>query len=220
VADGWRRAAAAGSAACVVAGTTAIVYAVGNGPGPGLTGYVSEAGIAGSTYAPTYRLGVFALAAGLFLLAVALRPAARHAAALLAGSAVATVLSGAVTCSDGCPLPPFEPATVADLVHGGASIAAVAGSVFAMLVVARAPAERAPRRLSAGAAALALPLSAAIGLAMLLVGRGPVVGVLERVLLTEVVLWAITVAAAIVFDGAGGRRPAPVDGAARAKDRR
>lgn len=202
----------------MVAGTAAVTVAVVNGPGPGPAGYVSEAGIAGSAYAPTYRWGVFALAAGLFLLAVALRPAARRATALLAGSALATVLSGAVTCSQGCPLPPFEPATVADLVHGGASVAAVAGCVFAMLAVALAPVGRSLRRLSTGAAVFALPLSATIGVAMLLLGRGPAVGVLERVLLTSVVLWAVAAAMAIVLDGTGGRSSVPVGRADRAKD--
>jgi len=216
VADGWRRTAGAGSAAALIAGSAAVVHAVVNGPGPGLAGYVSEAGIAGSPYANAYRWGVFALAAGLFLLAIALRPAARLATALLAASAAATVLSGAVTCSGGCPLPPFEPATVADLVHGGASIAAVAGSVFAMLAVALAPVARSLRRLAAGSAAFALPLSATIGVAMLLLGRGRVVGVLERLLLAAVAVWAATTAVAIA-DG----RPsaAPVDRSARATDR-
>ena len=38
-------------------------------------------------------------------------------AGAIAAAALATVLSATVTCSDGCPLPPFERATVADLVH-------------------------------------------------------------------------------------------------------
>jgi hypothetical protein len=219
VADGWRRAAAAGSAASVLAGAAAVVHAVVNGPGPGPTAYVSEAGIAGSPYALAYRCGLFAIAAGLFLLAAALPSAARLASALLAGSAVLTVLSGAVTCSGGCPLPPFEPATVADLVHGGASIAAVACCVFAMLALAFSPVGRSMRWLSAFSAALALPLSGTIGVAMLLLGRGAVVGVLERLLLAQLVVWAITTDVAIVCQGAGRWRAALDGGAARAKDR-
>lgn len=200
MADRWRRAAAAIAAIAVTTGVAAVALAVVAGPGPGLTGYVSEAGVASSGYASTYRLGVFGLAAGLLLLAAALPTPLRLASALLVAAAGATTLSGAVTCSDGCPLPPFEPATSADLVHGGASVTAVAACVFAILAVAASG--RAPlvlRRVSAGAAAVALPLSAAVGLAMLTLGRGTVVGVVERVLLAVVALWVITTALALAL---------------------
>ncbi|MEK8107588.1 DUF998 domain-containing protein [Micromonospora sp. M12] len=110
---------------------------------------------------------------------------------MLAAGAVFTALSGTVTCSDGCPLPPFERATTADLVHGGASIAATAAVVFAMITLAvSGPVGPMVRRLAGVAAALTLPLSAAVGLGMLVVGRGTVVGVLERLILALAVLWA------------------------------
>ncbi|SCL33646.1 Protein of unknown function [Micromonospora pallida] len=190
-----RRVAAAGAAGCVLGGAVAVVVAVVAGPGPGLTGYVSEAGVAGSGYAPTYRAGVFALAAGLLLLAGALSAASRPAAVLLVAGSLCTLLSGAVTCSNGCPLPPFERATTADLVHGGASVLAVAVVVFAMIAVVLAPtAGTAPRRVAAVGALAALPLSAAVGLAMLLDGRGAVVGVLERLLLAETISWGLLTA--------------------------
>ncbi|MEU3455104.1 DUF998 domain-containing protein [Micromonospora sp. NPDC006766] len=193
-----RAAAASAAAGCVVAGTAAVTVAVVAGPGPGLTGYVSEAGVTDSAYAGAYRIGVFALAAALLLLAVALPAALRTAAALLTGGAAGTVLSGAVTCTAGCPLPPFQAATVADLVHGGASVAATAAVVFAMLALALSPAAgRRLRRISGIGAALSLPLSAAIALAMLTVGRGSVVGVLERVLLAIAAAWGLTTAAAL-----------------------
>ena len=60
----------------------------------------------------------------------------RLAPALLAAGGVLTGLSGAVTCTAGCPLPPFEQPTVADLVHGGASVAATAAVVLAMVALA------------------------------------------------------------------------------------
>ncbi|XTZ15233.1 DUF998 domain-containing protein [Micromonospora echinospora] len=193
--DITRRAAGAGAAICVLGGAIAVVVAVVAGPGPGLTGYVSEAGVADSGYAPTYRAGVFALAAGLLLLAVALPAVARPAAALLAAGSVCTLLSGAVTCSDGCPLPPFERATTADLVHGGASIAGVAAVVFAMVAVVLCPAAGTRvRRVAAVGALVALPLAAAVGLAMLVVGRSTLVGVLERLLLAETVGWGLATA--------------------------
>ncbi|TYC24946.1 DUF998 domain-containing protein [Micromonospora sp. MP36] len=191
-----RAAAASAAAGCIVAGTVAVTVAVVAGPGPGLTGYVSEAGVTDSGYAGAYRIGVFALAAALLLLAAALPPALRPAAVLLAVGGAGTVLSGAVTCSAGCPLPPFEAATVADLVHGGASIAATAAVVFAMLALVVAPVVDPPlRRIAGVGVTLALPLSAAIGLAMLTVGRGGLVGVLERLLLAVAALWGLATAA-------------------------
>ncbi|MFR9775536.1 DUF998 domain-containing protein [Micromonospora sp. MS34] len=193
-----RAAAASAAAGCILAGAVAVTVAVVAGPGPGLTGYVSEAGVTDSGYAAAYRIGVFALAAAQLLLAAALPPALRTAAALLAAGGVGTVLSGAVTCSAGCPLPPFEATTVTDLVHGGASIAATAAVVFAMLALLASPAAAPPvRRVAGVGAALALPLAAAVGLAMLIVGRGGLVGVLERLLLAVAAGWGVATAAAL-----------------------
>lgn len=199
--DVARRAAGSAAAGCTLAGAVAVTLAVVAGPGPGLTGYVSEAGLAGSAHAATYRIGILALAGALLLIGAALPPGVWAAApALLATGAVFTAVSGAVTCSDGCPLPPFERATTADLVHGGASIAATAAVVFAMITLAvSGPAGRTVRRLAGVAAALALPLCATVGLAMLVVGRGPVVGVLERLILALAVLWGLGTATALAL---------------------
>lgn len=210
MAEALRAAAAIAAAVGTVAGASAVTIAVVAGPGPGFAGYVSEAGIGTSPYASTYRLGVFGLAAALLLLAAALPAALRLGAALLAASGACTVLSGAVTCSDGCPLPPFERATLADLAHGGASIAAVAGTVFAMLALTvSGGASRPLRRLSATAATVALPLSAAVGVAMLVVGRGSVVGLVERVLLADVALWMLASAVTIGWRFSPARRALP-----------
>ncbi|MET7706786.1 DUF998 domain-containing protein [Micromonospora sp. NPDC005413] len=198
--DVARRVAASAAAGCALAGSVAVTVAVVAGPGPGLTGYVSEAGIAGSGHAATYRIGVLALAGALLLVGAALPPGVWAAPALLATSAVFTAVSGAVTCSAGCPLPPFERATTADLVHGGASIAATAAVVFAMVTLAvSGPAGPAVRRLAGVAAALTLPLCATVGLAMLIVGRGAVVGVLERLVLALAVLWGLVTATALAL---------------------
>ncbi|MET7946216.1 DUF998 domain-containing protein [Micromonospora sp. NPDC005324] len=199
--DVARRVAGSAAAGCILAGAVAVTLAVVAGPGPGLTGYVSEAGIAGSAHAATYRIGILALAGALLLIGAALPPGVWAAApALLATGAVFTAVSGAVTCSDGCPLPPFERATTADLVHGGASIAATAAVVFAMITLAvSGTAGRTVRRLAGVAAALALPLCATVGLAMLVIGRGPVVGVLERLILALAVLWGLGTATALAL---------------------
>ncbi|MFG1868076.1 DUF998 domain-containing protein [Micromonospora arborensis] len=202
--DVARRVAGSAAAGCALAGAVAVTVAVVAGPGPGLTGYVSEAGIAGSGHAATYRIGVLALAAALLLVGAALPPGVWAAPALLATAAVFTAVSGAVTCSAGCPLPPFERATAADLVHGGASIAATAAVVFAMITLAvSGPAGPVVRWLARVAAALALPLCATVGLAMLVVGRGAVVGVLERLILALAAVWGVTTATALALD----RRP-------------
>ncbi|MDG4759527.1 DUF998 domain-containing protein [Micromonospora sp. WMMD710] len=199
-ADVGRRVAASAAAGCTLAGAAAVTVALVAGPGPGLTGYVSETGIAGSAHAVTYRIGVLALAAALLLVAAALPPGVRAAPALLASGAVLTAVSGAVTCSAGCPLPPFERSTVADLVHGGASIAATAVVVFAMVALTvSGPVGPVVRRVSGGTVALTLPLCATVGLAMLVVGRGALVGVVERLVLGLVVLWGLTTATALAL---------------------
>ncbi|MET8349444.1 MULTISPECIES: DUF998 domain-containing protein [unclassified Micromonospora] len=199
-ADVARRVAGWAAAGCGLIGAVAVTVAVVAGPGPGFTGYVSEAGIAGGGHAATYRIGILALAGSLLLLAAALPPGVRAAPALLAAGAVCTALSGAVTCSAGCPLPPFERATVADLAHGGASIAATASVVFAMIALAVAgPVDRAVRRLSGTAAALSLPLCATVGLGLLVIGRGTVVGVLERLILALAILWGLATATTLAL---------------------
>jgi len=152
-------------------------------------GYVSEAGIASGLY----RVGVVVLAAGLVLLAVAVLPAVPVAAWLLGAAGGLAAVSGAVTCSAGCPLPPYEPATVADVVHGAASAAARkdrsrwlwgAGDVDARW-----------RRVSTVAFWVVGPLVAAAGTAMLTVGRGYVTGLLERTILLAVTAWLLATSA-------------------------
>jgi hypothetical protein len=216
VADPPRAALAAASAtaaaACTVGGVLAVAVSVVAGPGPGLARYVSEAGVRSSPYASMYRLGILGLAAALLLLAAALPATLRRSAALLAASGTSAVLSAAVACSDRCPLPPFQRATVADLLHGGASIAAVAGCVFAMLALAVSPDVSRPLRwLAVTATSVALPLSATVGVAMLMVGRGAVVGLVERVLLADLALWVLASALTIGFAhaAAGGRMRSP-----------
>ncbi|PMR59656.1 DUF998 domain-containing protein [Verrucosispora sp. ts21] len=213
---------ATGAAVCVLVGAVAATFAVVAGPGPGLTGYVSEAGVADSIYAWTYRLGVLTLGAALLLLAAALRDRSRYdavprparrpdralriAVVLLVVGAVATALSGAVTCSDGCPLPPFETPTVADLVHGAASIVAAGATVLAMIAILFSRAAAEPlRRTATICVASALPLAGALGLAMLLVGRGTLAGVLERLLLLVIVGWGVVTAAILATADPGDR---------------
>lgn len=172
-----------------------MTVAVVAGPAAGWTGYVSEAGTGPGGYAAVYRVGVLVFAAGLLPLGAAVVATSRLAAALFGGAALGGALSATATCSEGCPLPPFEAATTTDLVHGAASIAAVAACTLAMPAVATRATTTWVRRGSVAAAAVAFPLAAVVAAGMLAIGRGAVVGVVERALLITVALWLIGLAA-------------------------
>ncbi|AVT30742.1 DUF998 domain-containing protein [Plantactinospora sp. BC1] len=217
-----RPAVAFASAACTLLGTVAVALAVFVGPAPELAAYVSETGASGGATVWAYRIGLLAAAAGQILLGAALPTVSRLATGLLVASAAATVLSAGVSCRAACPLPPFDRVTLADLVHGGASIAAVAGTVFAMLAVAGTTgAPRTLRGISAAAAAVALPLSAVAGLALLLVGRSVLMGAVERLLLLDLAAWVIATALTLGLPrAAAGAAPAGEPAGAPARGRR
>ncbi|WKU04684.1 DUF998 domain-containing protein [Micromonospora sp. HUAS LYJ1] len=206
--DAARAVAGRVAACCVLLGAVAVTVAVGAGPGGPWRGYVSEAGVRDSAFAPTYRMGVFALAAALLSLAAALPVTLRLAAGLLLTGAAGTVLSGAVTCSAGCPLPPFEAATPADLVHAGASIVAAGVTVLAMLVVGfLRPATPGLRRVGRVAGVVALPVAGAVALGLLTVGRGGLVAGLERVLLVVCAGWGLCTALLLARHRPAGAGP-------------
>lgn len=186
------RVAAAAGGSAVAVGTVIMLVALVAAPGPWTDGYVSEAGTVGLPLSWVYRCGLVLLAAGVSLIGAAVSRAARLAAALLGGAGVLAGASGAVPCSPGCPLPPYQPTTVADLLHTAASILGMAVIAVAMVAVAISPAlVGAQRRLAACAAGLTFPLGTVIGLAMLLIGRGPLVAVLERLLLAVAICWLL-----------------------------
>jgi hypothetical protein len=168
------------------------------GPEPWTSGYVSETGTPGMPYATAYRVGLLVLAAGVVALGAAMAAApgaavgrAAQVAALLLGAAgVLAGISASVPCSTGCPLPPHEAGTAADLVHTAASILGMAALGFAMLVLAGTRTTSAPlRRLAAVAASLTFPLAAVEAVAMLLAGRAPLTGAVERCLLIVAICW-------------------------------
>jgi hypothetical protein len=200
-----RRATAGSAAGCVALGATIILYAVTAAPGLPLHTYVSEAGVPTYPHAGAFRLGIFLLAAGLALLGGALTPAAPVAGALLLLAGAATVGSGTVSCSDGCPLPPYEITTAPDVIHAAASVLAVGATVLGMAALARPGPDRVLRACALGALALAGPLSAGVGLAMLLAGRGTAIGVLERALLTVTATWLVLTAARVAVPAPDAR---------------
>jgi uncharacterized protein DUF998 len=193
-------AAAAGLA--VTVGAVVMLVALVAGPGSWLTGYVSEAGTAGRPYAYPYRWGLILLAGGVALLGLAMsRRAARPAAVPLLIAAVLAGTSGAVACTDRCPLPPYDPTTPADLVHGGAGVLGMIALAAAMAAVAWADPDPVARRLARAAMALTVPLGAVLGLTMLLAGRDPLGAALERILLVVAVTWLVGTSVTLVAAG-------------------
>ena len=188
--------------AAVGAGAVVMLAALVAAPGSWLTGYVSEAGTAAQAYGLPYRAGLVLLAVGVALLgaAFAARPRACPRtrfdpavliASLLTGAALMAAASAVVSCSDRCPLPPFEPTTTADVVHTGASIVGMVLLAGAMLTTALFDPRPVLRRLSTAGAAGTVPLGLALGLTMLFVGRGTLGAVLERLLLVTAVSWLV-----------------------------
>jgi hypothetical protein len=161
-------------------------------------GFISEAGVGSSGSAMTYRLGAAGLAFGQALFAAALSsvdrsPVVPLAVGLLAADAAFGTVSAAVPCSPGCPLPPHETPTARDLVHGGASILAVgllSLAILALALLGRDGPVVGPSRI---AAVVVAPLVVLDGLAILVLGRGPVTSLLERVVLLGAVAWTLVV---------------------------
>jgi hypothetical protein len=153
-------------------------------------GYVSEAGVGAD--AGGYRFGIISLAVGLVLLAVAFSAILPVVALLLAAGGLLAGLSGSVPCSVGCPLPPYQSPTAADLVHAAASILAVSAIVLAMIAIAAVAADPMLRQVSRVAAWIVVPVLATMGVAMLAIGRGHLTGLLERSVLTLAAAWALT----------------------------
>jgi Protein of unknown function (DUF998) len=202
------RICAAAAAVCTAGGAISVTSAVTGAPGLSLRTYVSEAGVLGYPHATAFRAGILALAAGLALLGVALLlRRAPLAPALLFAAAAAAVPAGAVRCTGGCPLPPYEMTTAEDAVHGAASVLAVGAAVGAMLALARSGQDRFLRIAARVAAAPVLPLGVVVGLALLLLGRGVVIGVIERALLAIVGAWLLTTALRLATTPQPTRRP-------------
>ena len=174
----------------VVAGALVMLVALVTTPGSWLHGYVRQAGTTASPLATAYRWGLLLLAAGVALLGLALPPASRLVFALLSSAALMAATSGLVPCTDRCPLPPFEPTTVGDVVHTAASIAGMVALAGAMAAVTLTSVfQTAARRLAAVATALTVPLGGTLGLIMLFVGRGHTGATLERIMLFVAVSW-------------------------------
>lgn len=174
----------------MTAGAVTMLVALVAGPRGWWDGYVSEAGTGGQPFAITYRSGLVLLAVGVALLGVALREI-RLAQVSLLVAAVLAATSGLVACSDTCPLPPYEPATAADIVHATASVVGMIMLSGAMAAVWFADPRPVMKRLTAVAVVVIVPLGAALGATMLFVGRSDFGAVVERLVLIVAVSWLV-----------------------------
>lgn len=198
------RAAAIAAGVVTLCGVVLVAQAAADG-GRTITGYLSELGVETQPQAARYRAGMLLLAAGVALLGTALWPITRLGAGLLGVAALNGVVSGSVPCSDGCPLPPYERFTAADLVHGGTSAAAVGICALAILGVAKAAAGAPLGRVSLISFGVVAPLVVAVGVSMLTVGRGEVTSILERLTLSATLAWIILASVLLVVAPAAFR---------------
>ncbi|GLY94679.1 DUF998 domain-containing protein [Actinoplanes sp. NBRC 103695] len=176
----------------VLGGALTILVGLVAAPGSWLRGYVSEAGVAGLPLAGVYRAGFAALAIGVACLGLSRRT--RVVAVTLLAAALLCGTAGAVPCTGGCPLPPFEVTSVGDVVHAAAAILGMVALAGAMVASWWTTGDRVVRRVSGVAAAFTVPLGGALGLTMLFAGRVALGAILERVLLVLAVSWLIGVA--------------------------
>lgn len=173
----------------VLGGAVTILVGLVAAPGSWLQGYVSEAGVAGLPLAGVYRAGFATLALGVACLGLSQR--ARLVVVILLGAALLCATAGAIPCTGGCPLPPFEVTSAGDVVHASAGILGMVMLAGAMAASWWTAGDRVLRRLSGAAAACTVPLGGAMGLTMLFAGRVPLGAALERVLLVLAVTWLI-----------------------------
>jgi Protein of unknown function (DUF998) len=168
------------------------------------SGFVSETGEPGAQYRDGYTYGTLGLGAALLLLALAivLRRGllgggsaawlAWSAAGLLSLGGLLAGVSSLVSCSAGCPLPPFETPTAGDLVHASSSVLgmAVCGATMAVFAIAPTPSPlRTVSRLWVG---ITLPLAIVAGVSLVFVGRGVATGSIEKVLVLVIIAWVLT----------------------------
>lgn len=182
------------TAAIVAAGPGVLALAFASA-GVDIAAYVSEGGIPGAPHAGLYRAGVWLIAAALALLAPPAYATVPLAGLAFALAAPAAVVSGAVACSPGCPLPPFERSTGADLLHAGASIAALSLCGIAMLLYAVQSVDSPLRRLARLGVVAAAPLFALTAVGLLFVGQSLFTATLERAALLVTAAWLLATAA-------------------------
>lgn len=202
------------SAIFAVVGALLVGIGVSALPDPWISGYVSEGGVAGAGHSTVYRIGIAALAVSIGLLGLAVNQ--QPARPLVARWRLATwmcliiaaalgLVSSRVSCTAGCPLPPYQRTTFQDLVHAVASVGAVGFVALAMLVIAIVFPRGGLRSAARVATVVSMPLLIALTVAILTVSAGTLTGVLERISLVAV--FASVVATGLVIASGGRRGP-------------
>jgi hypothetical protein len=204
--DQVRRWAALAGALTGLAGGVLMTVGVSALPHPWISGYVSEAGAPDARLAAIYRTGVLLLALTLILIGTAagwservrlgtvgLGGAGLVGVCLVVAGGVALV-SSRVSCTAGCPLPPYAHTTAQDLLHAGSSMAAIGLTTLAMLITALASTHRTRARIARVSFAISAPLLAALAIALLAIGRSTATAVLERAALLAVLGWVVAYA--------------------------
>jgi len=159
---------------------------------PGLADYLSELGAPNTPGAGPYRLAVLCVAAAAALVALAwrLRAPALSAAAYLALGAAMFVLSAAVPCAAGCPIPIRDGlSTLPNFVHFSVSGLAFALAIGAMLSAGSAGVEPRLRWVSSAAARAAVVLYGILAGLMFVFGHGLANGLAERALAVVCLTW-------------------------------
>jgi hypothetical protein len=182
----------------LVVGATAFIRAVVLTQGWLYSGFVSETGEPAAPHRDGYTYGILGLGVALLLLALAVwlrggSPAwlAWSAAGLLAVGGLLAAVSSLVSCSAGCPLPPFQTPTAADLVHASSSVLGMAACGGAMAVFAVSPLPSVLRTVGRGWVAVTLPVAVVAALSLTLVGRGTLTGTVEKVLVVVIIAWVL-----------------------------
>lgn len=193
------------AAVAVAAGTLVFGRAVVASQGWWYDGFVSETGQPGAPYAGAYRLGILLMAVGLLLLGCAVFPlvlspgwAVPAAAGLLALASAFATTSSFISCSAGCPLPPYERPTFADFVHAGSSVAGMLACLGAMSALAATATGSAVRQACRVWLVVAVPLVGLAAVTLLALGRGYTTGTSEKLLLAVIIGWALTVSSILV----------------------
>jgi hypothetical protein len=201
------------SAACGLLGAVFVSIGVSALPGPWIHGYVSEGGVATAAHSTIYRLGIATLALSIGLLGIALAQKSPNAAgprwlpawwpaawlSLIIAAALG-LTSSRVSCTQGCPLPPYQRTSFQDLVHAVASVGAVGFTALAMLSIALIYPAGPLRRAARIATVVCMPMLTALAIAILAVGRGTLTGVLERASLVAVLAAVVGCALIVAAD--------------------
>jgi hypothetical protein len=190
--------------------------------------------VPGEPHAPLYRAGLFLLSIAMAALALAVFTLTRGIVAVagrsggpgasagggprtglhrlvalaplpLGAAALLGLVSGTVSCTPGCPLPPRQPTVVSDVVHGGASIVAVGlvgVSVVLLALLPRPGSWPAPLarlcRLCRVTLVVLVPAGIASAYTLVALGRGYPLGITERLALLVELFWMLAAGGLLV----------------------